>query len=309
MKDASFIHKNQSLLCRLRPIIGHVPKAGEGVHRWLYISALKLRGQFRPEKIVEILRSAAAPCGRRVPDSEIQTAVKNSAQGAAGSKLSVQRAGGRKAWPDVDHAAVRRVVSSVENPLERLASATSWIGLPHSQTDFASAITGLLFPGNPLICAGETVRAMRCKSLSEWGSELSATQLIVPSPMTARTGVNKEGRDSNRCLANTGARRFLVVEFDSLSMEEQAAVHIHLAARYQLAVVVHSGGKSLHGWFFVAGRAEDELRGFMDCAVTLGADPHTWTRCQAVRTPGGLRRDGGPVRVQQVFFFNPNYQA
>jgi hypothetical protein len=98
-----------------------------------------------------------------------------------------------------------------------------------------------------------------------------------------------------------------VVEYDSLSISEQAAIHVHLAARHPLALVVHSAGRSLHGWFFVEGHPEDELLEFMRYAVSLGADPHTWTRCQAVRTPGGLRRDGCQVRVQQVLFFNPDY--
>ncbi|MCB1085730.1 MAG: hypothetical protein KDM63_01685 [Verrucomicrobiae bacterium] len=191
--------------------------------------------------------------------------------------------------------------------MERLANGANWGGLPPTQDEFVPALVAVLFPRNPLICAGTSVESMGCRHLSEWGTGLSSTELIVPSPMAERTGVNLEGRTSLRCLANTGARRFLVIEFDELALEEQAAIHIHLAARYPLALVVHSGGKSLHGWFFVAGRAEDELRGFMNYAVGLGADPHTWTRCQAVRTPGGLRRVGGSVRVQQVFFFNPNF--
>jgi hypothetical protein len=40
-----------------------------------------------------------------------------------------------------------------------------------------------------------------------------------------------------------------------------------------LALVVHSGGKSLHGWAACAGIAEDELRKFMAYACELGADP------------------------------------
>ena len=45
----------------------------------------------------------------------------------------------------------------------------------------------------------------------------------------------------------------------------------------------------------------------MRYAVSLGADPATWTRCQFVRMPDGLRPRAGawPVR-QQVFHFNPH---
>lgn len=309
MNPKLFVHKNQSLPPHILAIIGPVPRSGGGVHHWLFVTSLKLHGRFPPDEIFGILRAAVTDCGRHVPDSEILSAVKNSARGVVGQILPAKLGSEGKAWPNVDPAAVRRVVSSVELPMDRLANASDWSGLPHTQDHFVPALAGILFPGDPLICAGTSVESMRCRHLSEWRTELSSTQLIVPSPMTARTGINQESRTSTRCLGNTGPRRFLAVEFDSLTIEEQAAIHVHLAARYPLALVVHSGGKSLHGWFFVAGRPEDELRAFMHYAVGLGADSHTWTRCQAVRTPGGLRRDGWQVRVQQVVFFNPNFAA
>lgn len=309
MNFTSFVHRNQSLPPHIQAIIGPVPRAGGGVHHWLFVTSLKLHGRFPSDAIFEILRAAVADCGRHVPDSEIFAAVKNSAPGVVGQIPSAKVGSHGKTWPKVDHVAVKRILSSVDRPQERLSSASNWAGLPVTQADFVPALVGIFFPEDPLICAGPSVESMHCKHVSEWGPALSGTQFIVPSPMTARTGTNREWRPSNRCLANTGPRRFLVVEFDCLSLEEQAAIHIDLSRRYPLALVVHSGGRSLHGWYYVAGRPEDELLGFMRYAVSLGADLHTWTRCQAVRTPGGLRRDGGQVRVQQVAFFNGNYGA
>ena len=73
-----------------------------------------------------------------------------------------------------------------------------------------------------------------------------------------------------------------------------------------LALRALRGGKSLHGWFSCLGEDEEKLRRFMRYSAVLGADPATWTRCQFVRMPDGLRRKPGqfPVR-QQVFHFNP----
>ena len=34
---------------------------------------------------------------------------------------------------------------------------------------------------------------------------------------------------------------------------------LHLAERAPMALVVHSGGKSLHGWFYCVGQPEDRL--------------------------------------------------
>jgi hypothetical protein len=120
--------------------------------------------------------------------------------------------------------------------------------------------------------------------------------------MTAMTGTNKNGHVSNRCLDNTGARRFLVVEFDTGEIDDHAALLLHLAERAPLALAVFSGSKSLHGWFFCAGVAEEKISRFFRCAVSLGTDPSTWTRCQLVRMPDGLRENR---KRQAVYFFNP----
>src|SRR5260370_23893033 len=108
--------------------------------------------------------------------------------------------------------------------------------------------------------------------------------------MTARVGRTKNGKESAHTLEATGPRRFLVIEQDTGTIDEQAAVLLHLAERAPLAVAVHSGSKSIHGWFYCVGQSEEKLRGFMRYAVSLGADLATWTRSQFVRMPD-CRRD------------------
>jgi len=127
-------------------------------------------------------------------------------------------------------------------------------------------------------------------------------QLIVPSPMSTRTGRTQDGKESEHSLDNTGARRFLVIEQDGGHADEQSAVLLHLAERGPLALAVHSGRKSIHGWFVAVGQSQDGLRRFMRYAVNLGADRATWTRSQFVRMPGGTRNNGDR---QTVYFFNP----
>src|SRR5207248_4956761 len=100
-----------------------------------------------------------------------------------------------------------------------------------------------------------------------WRGRMSEFQLIVPNPMTALTGLNQSRQVSRRCLANTGARRFLVVEFDTGTLDEHAALLLHLAERAPLAIVVFSGLKSLHGWFYCAGVAEERVSRFFRYAV------------------------------------------
>ena len=96
--------------------------------------------------------------------------------------------------------------------------------------------------------------------------------------------------------------------FERLSIEGQdvkdlcAALLLHLAERAPLALAVHSGGKSLHGWFYCAGVPEERVRRTFQYAVSLGADQANWTRSQFARMPDGLRENG---RRQTVYFLNP----
>jgi hypothetical protein len=182
-------------------------------------------------------------------------------------------------------------------------------------------IIDLLFPGNPLLCCGWTRHRFDTRPRQHW-HKLQDLQFIVPSPMTAKQGLTREGKLSAHALSNTGPRRFLIVEFDfgasnsdeeaglleRLATEERdvrdlcAALLLNLAEKAPLALAVHSGGKSLHGWFYCAGVPEETLWGFFQYAVLLGADRANWTRSQFVRMPDGQRKNR---RRQTVYFFNP----
>ncbi|MDA7680627.1 hypothetical protein N8633_02450, partial [bacterium] len=129
-----------------------------------------------------------------------------------------------------------------------------------------------------------------------------AIQYLVPSPMAAEFGLTLEGRTSMRCLDNVGARRFLVIEFDSSPLDTQAGAIKFLSEYLPLVMVIHSGGKSFHSWFSGDTDSEQLLK-FMRLAISLGADPATWSKCQLVRLPFG-RRDNG--NLQEVIYFDPS---
>jgi hypothetical protein len=134
--------------------------------------------------------------------------------------------------------------------------------------------------------------------------------------------VTREGKLSAHTLSKTGPRRFLIVEFDfdasnsddearlleRLAIEGRdvrdlcSALLLHLAQRAPLALAVHSGGKSLHGWFYCAGVPEQTVWRTFQYAVSLGADPANWTPSRFARMPDGLRENGSR---QTVYFLNP----
>jgi hypothetical protein len=135
----------------------------------------------------------------------------------------------------------------------------------------------------------------------EWRGQLAKLQFIVPSPMTALVGTTRNGRESKHALSNTGERRFLVCDFDAGTIDEHAAILLHLAGYAPLVCAVFSGRKSLHGWFYVQSQPEEKVLKLFRYAVSLGADPMTWRRSQFVRLPDGMRSSG---ERQTVFFLN-----
>ena len=288
------------------------PPAGTGVHNWLFRVARLLHPYYADKgEIAAIIEGAAAGCGREVPLQEIEKAIANSEAYAWKPGQKAQQAHVvSSAWPQPNREQIEAVVAASD-----VAGLVDlWEASPvrfDDEEPVTEAIVDALFPGNPLLCCARHVkRDFGTGAREEWRGRLAAQQFIVPSPMIAEEGRKKDSEElSVRCLNNTGPRRFLVIEFDQGTIDTHAAVLWHLARLAPLVLAVHSGGKSLHGWFACAGADEDTQRRFMRYAVMLGADPSTWTRCQFVRMPDGRRpaqkRGEWPVR-QSVFHFNPH---
>lgn len=187
-------------------------------------------------------------------------------------------------------------------------------------------IIEILFPGDPLLCCGQSRSSFDMRRRLAWGEELSQLALVVPNPMLEDGGYTQEGHWSSHCLEATAARVYRVVEFDFAALDRkgnhtpwtaliehwkasgitiadaEAALHPHLSKHMPLACVTSSGGKSLHGWYNASDLPEDDQRGFMERAVALGADRATWVRSQFVRMPDGLRDNG---KRQTCFYLNP----
>jgi hypothetical protein len=202
-------------------------------------------------------------------------------------------------WPSLDEAKRAEIIASGAGLPGLWELSPRPQGDAHPQTE---EIIDALFLGDPLLCCGHSNSRFATQLRSAWRGRLRSIQFIVPSPMSAVSGETKDGKKSQHTLSNTGPRRFLVVEQDSGTPDEQASVLVHLAGLAPLALAVHSGSKSIHGWFYCEGRPEEQLRRFMNYAVSLGADRATWTRSQFVRIPDGIRDNGNR---QSVYFFNP----
>jgi hypothetical protein len=280
-----------------------------GVHRWLFRVGRQLHVHCTESKIIEFLKEATCDCGRDVPEREIKEAVAASARCAwFPAKPALYFA----AYPEVSSENFAPVCDQLRAPP---TAAPKW---PQADLGAISEIVAagpglvdlweasLLFPGDPLLCCGKSQRLFNTRRREEWRGKLSALSLIVPSPMLTKTGPRKkDGKPSEHSLYATARRIYLVCEFDRASADEAAAILRHLSTRLPLVLVVHSGGKSLHGWYSAFGRYECDLSSFMKYAVWLGADPVTWTRSQFCRMPDGTRLENGNRQV--THYFNPQH--
>lgn len=283
----------------LQEKLDNPPRTGEGVHSFLFSVARQLHAHLPAIAIVDLLQDCVANCGRHVPRSEIVSAVQNALLCAWQPGNRSQPIQAAPKWPSVDQeqrAAIVRdsggLVDLWEQSPERIQDNES-----HSET-----LIDRLFPGNPPLCCGKTQGDFKTLPRSQWRGQLAQMQFIVPSPVTKWRGHTKDGRESEHTLDAVGKRRFLVIEQESGTIDEQAVLLLHLASRAPLALAVHSGSKSIHGWFYCLGQPEEKLHSFVRYAVSLGACTSTWCRSQFVRMPDGLRDNG---KRQTVYFFNP----
>jgi hypothetical protein len=281
----------------LRDLLASPPRAGEGVHDWIFRVARQLHAHLPAVEIVALLETRVANCGRPVSRHEIISAVQNSLASAWQPGQRTTAAPTAK-WPSVNKEQREAIVRDGGGLVDLWELSPVRIEDSEQHTE---EIIDRLFPGNLLLCCGKSSQEFDTRPRESRRGELAHLQLIVPNPMTAPTGLTKEGKESAHTLSNTGPRRFLIAEFDTGTTDEHAALLIHLAGYAPLVCAVHSGGKSLHGWFFVAGQPEEKALKFFRYAVSLGADRATWTRSQFVRMPDGTRDNG---KRQTVFFLN-----
>lgn len=287
----------------LRDIIASPPAHGSGVHQWLFKVARQLHAHRDHADIVDLLAAAADGCGRHVPISEIEAAVADAAKVAwQPNGTASPTAKPVPKWPEVDQA--RRAAAIASSTVQNLADL--WEASPvRCVADEIPAdwIIDQLFPGNPLLCVGLDMATFTTAPREDFRGKLGKQSLIVPSPMSALTGKRKsDGQRSGHTLDNTGPRSFLVTEFDTGTADDQAALLWHLSGFAPLVMVLWSGSKSYHGWFNCHGATDEAIARFFRYAVSIGADPATWTRSQFVRLPQGWRADKG--KPQSVYYFD-----
>lgn len=296
---ANYVEKVGALSQDVNHILGSAPrKKGDypgGAHSWIFWAAIQMHKLGIPEDMMqELLTGAVEAYPRRITEHEISQAISNS------TIEKLQERGAVYSWPAPDKEFRNEIVDKyADHEVARMLRNGDPVPASCCET-----LRALYDPGD-LLCLSEdrypTVRPLE-HFCSFDGAKLAGMQFIVPNPMVGYRGHTQDGKESFRTLENTGPRVYQVVEFDQENCElNQIALHRHLATYLPLVMLVTSGGKSVHGWYYCRGMGEESQKNFFSIACVLGGDPMTWVRCQYVRLPWGVRASNG--KTQKPLYF------
>lgn len=290
------------LLYKMRSLIHHRrlasilnPPADHESQRKIFGDACAmLRAGLHSEEAEYVLRVVCRGYYRPIDDREYVRAVENAARHLATDAGAVSR----PRFPKPNLEKIAEVLNAAPSDALRELRESSPTKSPDRLT--SGAVVSQLFPGDPLLCMATAKNRAFTEPRSHFKGDEADHPFIVANEMIARWGKTQDGRSSVRSLSNVGPRRHVVVEFDSGTPDEQAAIILHLAQFSPLRLVVFSGGKSLHAWFSTVGSDASEIEGFMVYAALLGADPATFNPVQLVRTPNAWRPENG--NLQEVYW-------
>ena len=165
------------------------------------------------------------------------------------------------------------------------------------------AMLSLLYGGDPYLCIGRLCHDFATRKLSEWRQlDLTNHERLCPNPFNAPFFTKPDGSTSFKCNELVSHRKFIVIEFDDATLDQQATRIGWLSNRFPLCLCLFSGSKSLHGYFRADHASLPRLRLFFEQALSLGADRMMWTKSQFSRLPGGLNHKTG--QKQEVFFIH-----
>ena len=158
---------------------------------WLFRVARHLHAHLPAGEIVALLESRVVNCGRHVPRSEIVSAVQSSLANAWQPKGHAGPVQTTRKWPTLNREQREAIVSD-GGGLADLREMSPW--RIEDNARHAEFIIDRLFPPNALLCCGKSNSVFDTRPREAWRGQLSALQLIVPSPMSESPARRKMAR-------------------------------------------------------------------------------------------------------------------
>jgi len=174
------------------------------------------------------------------------------------------------------------------------------------ETDGRLILETLYQPEEHLFIGG--VYEKTVKPVKDWLCGSLAFPHIIPNPMSGEFGTTGNGKESRRCEETVSDMRYAVCEMDSIPLDQQVKFWFRcVEKKLPVAAVIHSGGKSLHGWMRVdckqdAAKWETEVKGWLFgvFGVKYGFDLACSNKARLSRMPGFYREE---KRNRQVLLY------
>ena len=273
--------------------LANPPAPGENRHTWLFSVAAAFKAQ--GADLADVQRRLEAAARAAGWTDRLPEIARNTAKLAGNCAPPAD-----KVWMPARNEDARAVALAVPPLFD-----------PSPTEHTAADVLPSLFRAAELVCVARDQMHPTTQRLADVLPIAHHLAFVVANPMTAEQGYTQEGRPSPRSLGNAtpaAKRRYVVIEFDTgdpLAAQASLLSALH-TPEAPLALVVFSGGKSLHGWFNVARLPLSQKLLVFRRGVRLGADASLWDPSKLVRMPGGLRHTG---QRQSILYWEPEHAA
>lgn len=322
-------HATAEMEQRYRRALRNIPPPGmgQGCHPSLLgVANYGVMAGHSDQAIFSDIRGAIPPGQRRVPDSGIRNTVSRARRDHQRNEYTPRSCRKKQVTsprleldgPAYTQSLIRRSRGATDMDLLELSPVRlSWRPGPRDAVELLRTLYG---PNEILFIGRKYDRGVA--SVTEWVRRIERQEHatwphIIPNPVDGKTHETSMGKQSLRGDRAIASFRYILVEFDDLSLAHQQAFWYTIIDKgiFPVTALISSGGKSLHAWI----RADipdrqtwdrivkKDLYGPTGRLTLMGADRACCNPARLSRLPGHFRTGKG--NVQKLFYLNPESQG
>jgi len=284
-----------SALSKYGEAIANAPKRGAGLHQHiLKIAMLGRIAELPTDVIVREIKTLP-----KVKPGEAEEAVSK----AFNTSIEKTIPEAPLYVPTYEGALERYIEGESDDEMDLIES--SQIRLLHGAENDGRVLLETLYKPDEYLFIG-SVYDKTVKQVKDWLNGSIDFPHIIPNPMTGDFAITGNGTESRRCEGTVADLRYAVCEMDGVPLNQQVAFWNKAIKKLPVAAVIHSGGKSLHGWIKVdcgtdTEKWEKDVKGWLfgQFGKMYGFDMACSNRARLSRMPGHLRDN----RSRQVLLY------
>ena len=220
--------------------------------------------------------------------------------------------------PNAETFVSKMIEVGADAKLDKLASLSP-VQIPEAGADQTKLfLTTLYAPTENLFIGGQMeagTPGTTIRPVMDWSTQSASGPFLIVNPLTGEQGMTQTGKPSYRCGQCIASRRYALVEFDAMPLEQQAQFWVGVISSLTLPLrsLVFSGGKSVHGIIQIDAQKPQEWHKEMDKLMYAVAHPNSPREHQAdtaCRNADRLTRLAGAIRpesgaLQRLLWLSP----